>query len=74
MNTNEKMQAIRKEIAKFPAEFSLRAFPGEKFKIVESQSYMEDGKILLYVYGFRNGEWLAFAKGTPEELQAQIVK
>lgn len=82
----EKQNAIRAAIDTFPPTFGLRAFPGT-FKIAESCCYWADddsGPILytarrvevgeaLTRQGYAPGDWVAFAKGTPEDLRAQVV-
>ena len=37
---SERTELIRGEIAKFPAEFGLRAFPGKRFCFCEGDSYL----------------------------------
>lgn len=71
---------IAAAIARFPATFGLRAFPGKTFKISASASYFgdgENGEPMLYTQIFdetpeRYG-WNDFAKGTERELRAQMV-
>lgn len=65
-------------IAKFPAEFGLRAFPGERFKISPQASYFSDypAPNTLYLYTYiqkSDGGWSSFSKGTANELRGQIV-
>lgn len=68
--------AIVNAAAEFPETFGLRAFPGEKFRVSISASYVSDGQVMLYtdVWSRARGEWQSFAKGTPAELRAQICK
>jgi hypothetical protein len=61
-------------IKNFPPTFGLARFPGERFRIEPSACYVSDGRVMLYVYVQRNGEWLAFSKGTVAELSGQIVR
>lgn len=73
--TDSKILAV---IATFPAKFGLRAYPGQVFRISEQNSYVNDyGVVYLYtqVQGDFSGtvSWTDFAKGTPDELQAEIV-
>ena len=65
-NTN----TIRDEIAKFPETFGLRAFPGDRFSLNESASYVSCGTLMLYVF---TDEGQAFCKGTPAELQREVT-
>lgn len=70
-------------IARFPKEFGLKAFPGQKFMINRAQSYWDTGMYqgkptyppgpMLYVYVYTDGGWQAFAKGRPDELIRNIV-
>lgn len=78
MTRTEEQAIIAQAVAEFPPEFGLRAFPGKRFKIVEGASYYSNGPV-LYTYvlqteGEWKGEWFAFAKGTPGELRAQMVR
>ena len=59
----------------FPAAFGLRDFPGQTFSIMLADSFVgNDGSVQLYVYAeLDDGSWRAFARGTPEELWAQVV-
>lgn len=77
--SNEQEQALVKELmAKFPAEFGLRSFPGDRFRISARDSYWscEEGAVLLYteIYIPATQKWLSFAKGTVSELTANIVR
>jgi len=65
---------IDAEIATFPKEFGLRAFPGRTFRINSFESFVSDSRIYLYVYVKRPDGWAGFSKGTPGELRAQVVK
>ncbi|HKV44607.1 MAG TPA: hypothetical protein VJT32_08040 [bacterium] len=70
-------QLIADTIAQFPAEFGLRAFPGERFRISRMSSYASDwpvpGTIYLYTQRRVGDRWLDFAKATPAELRTQVV-
>jgi len=70
-------QTLRDAIAQFPATFGLRAFPGEVFQISVRDSYESDfpkpGTIYLYTQRKDGDRWLSFAKGTPQELRAEVV-
>jgi hypothetical protein len=58
----------------FPAEFGLKAFPGEKFRVSLRTSYVNDsGVVMLYTERLVGDKWLDFAKGTVTELTANMV-
>jgi hypothetical protein len=64
-------------IARFPATFGLRGFPGLTFRLCPSASYMAGPvfaptHVMLYTQVERDGEWCDFAKGTEAELRAQV--
>ena len=66
--------AITSVIARFPTQFGLRAFPGDRFRISRRSSFVDDsGHVKLYTQRLVNGEWLDFAKGTEAELRKQVV-
>lgn len=62
-------------IETFPAMFKLRNFVGD-FRVSASRSFVRDDQsVALYVE--RRDEslgWVAFAKSSPGELRAQIVR
>ena len=75
------MSPVELAISAFPAEFGLRAFPGERFRISPSLSYVSDGVVLLYTeikdaaYETNSTRgWTAFCKGTVQELNNNIVR
>ncbi len=63
---------IEREAAKLPVQFELKAFPGDKFTINKSSSYVSDGKAVLYVGILRDGVYQDFSKGSLMEIAAQI--
>ena len=75
----DEREYIPEVIARFPAEFGLKAFPGKKFSISQSASYFSrpgDPKTLnLYtqVWSEKTNSWEAFAKGSEEELKQNIT-
>jgi hypothetical protein len=75
MSYQEDQELIKHEAGKFPPEFGLRAFPRDKFKILLGDSYMSEGRVILYVgiNGDRPDEWQAFCKGSPSELRTQVI-
>lgn len=67
-------EAITKAAAKFPAEFGLYAYPGKTFRVDLGSSYMSQGQVVLYTeIKMPDGTWLDFAKGTPDELAAEVT-
>ncbi len=83
MNWSEEQRAVAEAALKFPKEFGLRAFPGNKFCVSVSASYWDSGVYLgkppheagpiLYTNVWKGDRWIPFAKGTPEELEKEIV-
>lgn len=57
----------------FPDIFGLRAFPGDRFKILLGASYLNEDGVQLYTGILKDGNWLSFAKGTPAELRKEVV-
>lgn len=69
----------REAIARFPKEFGLRAWPGQKFRISYDASYFfkwhDPDSLMLYTERLcEDGEWKDFAKGTEAELRKEIVR
>lgn len=65
---------VKEEAANFPESFGLRAFRGQRFTINESASYESpfgSGNVVLYVF---TEDGLAFCKGSPNELQREVVE
>lgn len=73
MDWLEQNRRVAEVCASFPDEFGLRAFPGERFCVVKGDSFWSDGAVVVYTYIKRGGGWLAFAKGSPEELRDQLT-
>ena len=68
--------AITEAIQKFPPEFGLRGFPGDTFRISRRHSYVSDLDRIPMLYVELKGdhdEWFSFAKGSVEELLAQVT-
>jgi hypothetical protein len=74
MTHTEENAMIARAIAEFPNEFGLRAFPGKRFRINHGNSYYSNGVMLYTDVLGDDGKWLAFAKGSPEELHREVVK
>lgn len=83
LSLKEEREAIKKAIAQFPEEFGLRAFPGDKFRLSENDSYYSQGynnewgsepaQVMLYTQRLtEDGTWCAFAKSTIAELKKEI--
>lgn len=68
------MELILAAKAEFPETFGLRAFRGDVFRISEAASYVTGKAVMLYTQRLVDGEWRAFAKGSPSELRAQVVR
>lgn len=69
-----RQEAVAKACEEFPGEFGLRGFPGKTFRVSESSSYW-DGDVMIYTQLLcDDGVWKDFAKGTPSELRAQMVR
>jgi len=68
MSDDEK---IRTAIAKFPATFGLRGFPGDVFRISPTASY--SGRLTLYTQRKVGNQWLDFAKGSESELRREVI-
>lgn len=80
----EANEAIDKAIASFPETFGLRGFPGDTFKIDRRDSFVSQGRILLYTHKLMSDDsllskeagkrvWSAFSKGSIEELRREVV-
>jgi hypothetical protein len=71
---NEQAPAVAAAVALFPGEFGLRGFPGEVFRVSKSASYYSTtyGVLLYTERKCEDGVWRDFAKGSPDELRAQI--
>lgn len=67
--------ALDSIICQFPPEFGLRAFPGKRFCISRTASYISDNgdSVVLYVFVKQGDQWLSFAKGSPEELRREVI-
>jgi hypothetical protein len=75
MNSYEQDQKLVQDAAAlFPATFGLRAFPGDTFRIGLRSSYTSGSQVMLYTERLAaDGRWQSFAKGTPAELQAEVI-
>jgi hypothetical protein len=79
----EDRDMVAAAIKTFPKEFGLRAFPGDRFRISLSSSYVNDsGEVTLYTerYCGKADEtnpsshwWRSFAKGSVAELRRELV-
>lgn len=73
----EQTAAVDAACDRFPAVFSLRAGRGERFRVSRAASYwtaIAGGGPMLYVQRLtEDGTWTDYAKGTPAELEREIV-
>lgn len=67
-------------IARFPATFGLRRFPGETFRLSLDASYfprlLDSDESLALLYTERlcdDGEWRDFAKGSLAQLMREVT-
>ena len=66
-------EKIRAAIARFPATFGLRGFPGDVFRISPTASYVSGGRVLLYTQRKDGNQWLDFSKGGESELRREVT-
>lgn len=65
---------------RFGRVFGLRAFPGDRFSISRTHSYVTDSQLgaqpVIYVYRWNDKEewWQSFAKGTVDECLRTFVR
>jgi len=73
-NYYKEVEEVREAVARFPAEFGLRAFPGMRFRVSPIDSYHDGIFPVLYVHVL-NGDmvWRAFAKGSEIELRRELT-
>lgn len=74
MTAQEKLDEAIKQ---FPETFGMRGFPGKVFRVSHNKSYIScnplPNTILIYTQVQAGNEWLDFAKGTPGEIEREIV-
>lgn len=71
----EQRRMVEAAAAEFPAEFGLRAFPAERFRINIADSYVNDDLTVMLYLGIKKADqWPAFGKGTIAELKREITK
>lgn len=72
---DEQIERVKQVCSTFPATFGLRAFPGDVFRVEPRDSYIHDtqGYVVLYTHIKKGDMWSGFAKGTEQELRAQMV-
>lgn len=70
MSDDEK---IRAAIARFPATFGLRGFPGDVFRLSPAASYVDGQRVVLYTQRKDGNQWLDFAKGSESELRREVT-
>jgi hypothetical protein len=62
---------------RFPHAFGLRGFPGDMFRVNTMNSYIgDDGQLVIYTdrWDAKTQMWQAFAKGSENELRAEMLK
>lgn len=81
MSRIDEQNQIKAAVAKFPAEFGLRAFPGDRFRLDSKSSYFSAGRLVLYTMvwrecpfsGISDSRWLSFSSCSERELNSEIV-
>lgn len=67
-------EKIRDAIARFPATFGLRGFPGDVFRLSPTASYIDSSRrLILYTQRKTGNQWLDFSKGTEPELRREVT-
>jgi hypothetical protein len=71
----QQLDAVEQAVERFPDEFGLRNFPEKRFCISKAASYYASHEVMLYTYVWDEqlNQWMAFAKGTEQELRREIV-
>jgi hypothetical protein len=64
-------ERIAQAIAEFPEAFGLRGFPGQRFGLSHRSSYVSGGEVVLYTVTAGGKD---FAKGSPAEIRAEVVR
>lgn len=60
---------------RFSRAFGLRGFPGDTFRVNTMNSYIgDDGQLVIYTDRWDGSMWRAFAKGSEDELRAEMVR
>lgn len=60
---------------RFSHAFGLRGFPGDTFRVNTMNSYIgDDGQLVIYTDRWDGSMWQSFAKGSEEELRAEMVR
>jgi hypothetical protein len=75
MTYEDQKDAVSSAVKQFPAEFGLRAYPGEVFRVSATNSYYSDHEhaVMVYTDIKRGDRWMDFAKGTVAELRREVV-
>lgn len=73
MTYEKQQELILEQAALLPSEFGLSAFPGLRFRVSVKDSYVNDGRVILYTEVKRGDKWSSFAKGTATELRSEIT-
>lgn len=83
LHGEEEAALIDKYVSTFPAEFGMRGWPNMRFRISKRDSYWSpnEDSILLYLEAFfphdtstLKAGWHSMVKGTPVELDREVVR
>ncbi len=79
----DEQKMVIEAVAKFPAVFGLRAFPGKTYRVSLGNSFVSEGVVQIVVQTkttadeqqkFRLAEWADFGRDAADNVLAQIVK
>lgn len=71
----EQKQMVATAVAQLPEEFGLRAFPGERFRPLLHESYVNNhGEVLVYIGIVKGEKCLAFDKDTVRRIQREMTR
>lgn len=60
---------------RFSYAFGLKGFPGDTFRVNTMNSYIgDDSQLVIYTDRWDGSMWQPFAKGSENELRAQMVR
>lgn len=74
----DEKKLVEAAVAKFPAEFGLRNFPGQKFRVNDRASYFSGfgqfGEVQVVLQVFARGQWIDFTRDSERAVLGQVVK
>lgn len=74
MEARAQEQAVQKAAFEFPAEFGLREFPGDRFKVLVRESYVNSaGFVVLYLGLKKTTGWMPFMKARPAQIAREVT-